>query len=281
MEFLLLITTLATLAETSILLVKNAQKPLLSSSQKRKVYVDTSALMDPRLVAVAQTGFISDDLIVPRSVINELQLLADGKDHDKRLRARAGLDAVRELERVVHFNLTVLDDPLDRTPVDNRLLDLARANHGLIFTNDFNLQKVAATEHIEVLNLNELALTLRNEYLPGERATVKLITPGSGTNQGIAYLKDGTMVVVDQAGKRLGEEVEVEFIRLNQTASGSMMFARLVAPAKPSKPKSTKLSNPSTPKSTKLPKFSPRTAPAKALPCPSAKHSRRRAKNSS
>lgn len=281
MEFLLLITTLATLAETSILLVKNAQKPLLSSSQKRKVYVDTSALMDPRLVAVAQTGFISDDLIVPRSVINELQLLADGKDHDKRLRARAGLDAVRELERVVHFNLTVLDDPLDRTPVDNRLLDLARANHGLIFTNDFNLQKVAATEHIEVLNLNELALTLRNEHLPGERATVKLITPGSGTNQGIAYLKDGTMVVVDQAGKRLGEEVEVEFIRLNQTASGSMMFARLVAPAKPSKPKSTKLSNPSTPKSTKLPKFSPRTAPAKALPCPSAKHSRRRAKNSS
>ncbi len=281
MEFLLLITTLATLAETSILLVKNAQKPLLSSSQKRKVYVDTSALMDPRLVAVAQTGFISDDLIVPRSVINELQLLADGKDHDKRLRARAGLDAVRELERVVHFNLTVLDDPLDRTPVDNRLLDLARANHGLIFTNDFNLQKVAATEHIEVLNLNELALTLRNEYLPGERATVKLIAPGSGANQGVAYLKDGTMVVVDQAGKRLGEEVEVEFIRLNQTASGSMMFARLVAPAKPSKPKSTKLSNPSTPKSTKLPKFSPRTAPAKALPRPSAKHSRRRAKNSS
>lgn len=281
MEFLLLITTLATLAETSILLVKNAQKPLLSSSQKRKVYVDTSALMDPRLVAVAQTGFISDDLIVPRSVINELQLLADGKDHDKRLRARAGLDAVRELERVVHFNLTVLDDPLDRTPVDNRLLDLARANHGLIFTNDFNLQKVAATEHIEVLNLNELALTLRNEHLPGERATVKLIAPGSGANQGVAYLKDGTMVVVDQAGKRLGEEVEVEFIRLNQTASGSMMFARLVAPAKPSKPKSTKLSNPSTPKSTKLPKFSPRTAPAKALPRPSAKHSRRRAKNSS
>ena len=110
MDFIILIITILLLAETSILLLKSRQKPLLSS-QKRKVYVDTSALMDPRLVAVAQTGFLSDEMIVPRSVIAELQLLADGKDHDKRVRARAGLDAIRELERVVYFNLTILDDP--------------------------------------------------------------------------------------------------------------------------------------------------------------------------
>lgn len=143
MELLILVITLILLAETSILLLKTRQKPLLSSN--RKIYVDTSALMDPRLVAVAQTGFIGDDMIIPRSVIGELQLLADGKDHDKRIRARAGLDAVRELERVVYFNLTILDDPLDHTPVDNRLIELAKSGRGAILTNDFNLQKVAAT----------------------------------------------------------------------------------------------------------------------------------------
>lgn len=229
MELLILVITLILLAETSILLLKTRQKPLLSSN--RKIYVDTSALMDPRLVAVAQTGFIGDDMIIPRSVIGELQLLADGKDHDKRMRARAGLDAVRELERVVYFNLTVLDDPLDHTPVDNRLIELAKSGRGAILTNDFNLQKVAATEHIDTLNLNALALVLRNEYLPGERASVKLVSNGSGPSQGVGYLKDGTMVVVEKAKNYIGKEVEVEFQRLNQTAAGTMMFAKLVSSA--------------------------------------------------
>lgn len=232
MDLFIIIITLVLLSETTILLIKSRQTPLINNNQKRKLYVDTSALMDPRLLAVAQTGFIGDDLIIPRSVIHELQLLADGKDHDKRLRARAGLDLVRDLERVVHFNLTILDDELDHTPVDNRLLELAKANRGLILTNDFNLKKVAATEHIDALNLNELALVLRNNYLPGERAKVKIIAAGSGPKQGVAYLKDGTMVVVDRGEQHLGEEVEVEFQRLNQTAAGSMMFASLVAPSR-------------------------------------------------
>lgn len=228
MELFILVITLLILAETTIIFIKNSKKPLLATNQKRKLYVDTSALMDPRLLAVAQTGFISDDLLVPRSVIHELQLLADGKDHDKRLRARAGLDAVRELERVVFFDLTIIDDPLDHTPVDNRLLELAKANHGAILTNDFNLQKVAATDHIDTLNLNALALVLRNEYLPGERVKVKVVAIGSGPDQGVAYLKDGTMVVIDHASNKVGKEVEIEFQRLNQTASGTMMFAKLV-----------------------------------------------------
>lgn len=234
MEFLILIITLIILGEVTLLVGKNSQKPFLSTNQKRKVYVDTSALMDPRLLAVAKTGFLSYDLIVPRSVTHELQLLADGKDHDKRVRARAGLDRVRELERIVFFNLTILDDPLDRTPVDNRLLELAKANRGLILTNDYNLQKVAATQHIDVLNLNELALVLRNEHLPGERALVKLTAEGSNPKQAVGYLSDGTMVVVDQAKSKIGEEVEVEFVRVNQTAAGTMMFAKLARPAKPS-----------------------------------------------
>ncbi len=253
MELFILIITLLILAETTVLTVKNIKTPFVGSNQKRKVYVDTSALMDPRLLAVAQTGFIADDLIVPRSVIQELQLLADGKDHDKRLRARAGLDAVRELERVLYFDTTILGDQLDRTPVDNRLLELAKQNHGAILTNDFNLEKVAATEHIDTLNLNALALVLRNEYLPGEHAKVKVVAAGSNEGQGVAYLNDGTMVVIDRANKKIGEEVEVEFIRVNQTAAGTMMFAKL-AGIKPTSKNIAKPTSTQTKKSTKPPK---------------------------
>ena len=233
MDLLLLLLTLIILSETTLLAVKTRSKPLITSHQKRKIYIDTSVLMDPRFLAVAQTGFIGDDLIVPRSVIHELQLIADGKDHDKRNRARAGLDTVRELERITFFDLTIYSDALDRTPVDNRLLELAKANRGFILTNDFNLKKVAATEQIEVLSLSELALALRNEYLPGERARVKVVATGSNAGQGVAYLKDGTMVVIDHGKSHLGQEVEVEFIRLNQTAAGTMMFARLARSRKP------------------------------------------------
>lgn len=233
MEIFILVIVLLILAETTVIFIKNSQKPLINPNQKRKVYIDTSALMDPRLLSVAQTGFIGDDLVIPRSVIHELQLLADGKDHDKRLRARAGLDLIRELERVVFFDISIIDDALDRTPVDNRLLELAKSNHGAILTNDFNLKKVAAADHIDALSLNELALVMRAEYLPGERANVKILAPGSNPGQGVGYLRDGTMVVVDHASNRIGEEVEVEFVRLNQTAAGSMMFAKLMQPAKP------------------------------------------------
>lgn len=228
MDFFLLIVTLVILAETTVLLLRNHRKPLINSNQKRKVYVDTSALMDPRLLAVAQTGFIGDEILIPRSVTHELQLLADGKDSEKRMRARAGLDTVRELERVVYFNTTIIDEDLGYTPVDDQLIQLAKANHGVILSNDFNLQKVAATENIDVLNLNELALALRAEFLPGERAKVKIIAPGSNPQQGVAYLRDGTMVVVDKASNKINQEVEIEFVRLNQTQSGAMMFAKLV-----------------------------------------------------
>lgn len=243
MDFFILVFILIILAETTILVIKNSKKPLITTNQKRKIYVDTSALMDPRLLAVAETGFIGDDLIIPRSVTNELQLLADGKDSEKRTRARAGLDAVRALERVVYFDTTILDDELDHTPVDNRLLELAKANRGLILTNDFNLSKVAATEHIDTLNLNELALVLRNQYLPGEHAKLKVVGIGSNPHQGIAYLRDGTMVVIDHANDKNGQEVEVEFVRLNQTAAGSMMFAKLIS-AKSNSPKEANFARP-------------------------------------
>lgn len=229
METLLLVLVILILIETTVLLVKAGRKPLLNTNQKRKVFVDTSALMDPRLLAVAETGFIGDDIYIPRSVTNELQLLADGRDSEKRARARAGLERVRELERIVYFTTTIFNDALDHTPVDNRLIELAQSQHGVILTNDFNLQKVAETEHIDVLNLNELALSLRNKYLPGERTRIKIVAAGSNHHQGVGYLDDGTMVVVDNAIKKAGQEVDIEVVRLNQTASGMMIFAKLAA----------------------------------------------------
>ena len=229
--------------ETSFLTTRSFKKSI-GSSGKRKIFVDTSALMDGRILAVAKTGFIGDDLIIPRSVIREMQTLADGKDSEKRMRARAGMDVVNELERIVYFNTEILQDELNHTPVDERLLELAKKNHGLILTNDFNLGKVAATEKVEVLNINNLAMMLRGDFMPGERTKIKILAEGSNPKQGVGYLPDGTMAVVDNASKMIGKEVEIEFIRSLQTSAGRMMFANLVIPpyrmSVPSAPKSKK-----------------------------------------
>lgn len=237
MELFVLIVALLILAETTFLVVRRKIKPL-SGNQKRKVYVDTSTLIDGRILDIAQTGFIGDDLIIPRSVIRELQLLADGKDNEKRTRARHGLDVVNELERVVYCNTTILPDALDRTPVDERLIELAHANHGAIMTNDYNLNKVATAEKIDVLNVNDLALVLRNEYLPGQKFKLKITDLGSGPKQGVGHLPDGTMVVVENAKSKLNKTIEVEFQRFHQTSAGKMMFAKIVTSSQTKKSRS-------------------------------------------
>ena len=214
--------------ETTFLLVR-ALKTNRVNSGKRKIYVDTSALMDGRILSIAKTGFIGDDLIIPRSAIRELQLLADGKDSEKRIRARFGMDIANELERIVFCNTEIFEDTLDRTPVDERLIELAKKNKGLIFTCDYNLQKVAETEKIDVLNPNELANQLRSEYLPGDIFKLKISAEGSNPKQGVGYLPEGTMVVVDNANKNIGKEVEVVFLKYIQTASGRMIFAKKVS----------------------------------------------------
>ena len=214
------------LIETTILVIKSGQK-LKTSSSRRKVYVDTSALMDGRALKIAQTGFLGDNLIIPRSAIREMQLLADGKDSEKRYRARFGMEVVSELERVVFCNTEILEDALDHTPVDERLIELAKENHGIILTCDYNLQKVAKTEHIDVINPNELASELRSEFMPGESFKIKIISAGSNPKQGVGYLPEGTMVVVDNTANKIGREVEVTFEKYLQTNSGRMMFAKL------------------------------------------------------
>lgn len=228
MDLLTIILLLAIFAETSYTTLKISARPSRNRG-RRKVYIDTSVLMDGRILSVAKTGFLGDDFIIPRSVIRELQLVADGKDSEKRQRARFGLDVANELERTEQCNVTILQDELDRTFVDERLIELAKKDGGLILTNDYNLNKVAQTEGIQVLSVNDLAMVLRSEFLPGDRFTLRLTTEGSNPKQGVGHLPDGTMVVVENGLSKIGQEVEIEFIRYLQTAAGRMMFARLAS----------------------------------------------------
>lgn len=234
MELLYILLLIGIFSETSFLSFKRITENKKNKETKGKVFVDTSALIDGRILAVAQTGFFTRNLVIPRSVIRELQILADGKDSEKRARARAGMDVANELERIVFFDTEILQDELDKTPVDERLLQLAKDNNGAIMTCDYNLGKVAATENIEVLNINDLALSLRSEFLPGDKLKIKIVSEGNNKNQGIGYLPDGTMAVIDFAAKHIGKEVEVEFIRFLQTSAGKMMFGKVVTSYRPS-----------------------------------------------
>lgn len=224
MELLILFITLGIFAETTILVLRR-YKP--SFNNKRKIYVDTSVLIDGRILNVARSGFLDGDLIIPRNVLLELQLLADGKDATKRTRARAGLEVVSELERVENINTEIIDCDNERQKVDELLLKLAKDNKGVVLTLDYNLIKVAKAEKIETLNINELALAVRNEFLPGERIKLKITEKGSGRGQGVGHLKDGTMVVVGNAASRINQEVTVEFVKFYETTAGKMVFAKL------------------------------------------------------
>jgi uncharacterized protein YacL len=224
MDILILLIVLGVFAETTILLLKKHE---FFPSGKRKIFVDTSALIDGRILSIARTGFIDGEFIVLKSVLRELQLLADGKDSDKRTRARAGLEVVSELERVVNVNTEIVDDGEGRKKVDEELLRYAKANKGSILTIDYNLIKVAEAEKIETLNVNDLALALRTEFLPGEKMKVKITEKGSNRGQGVGHLPDGTMVVVDKASNRSGREVNVEFERSHETSAGKIVFAKI------------------------------------------------------
>ncbi len=225
MELLILIITLIILAETTYIVMKK-YKP--SRSGVRKIYIDTSVLIDGRILNIARTGFIDGNLIILKSVLRELQLLADGKDNEKRARARAGLSNVAELERIVEVNTEIFDDGGENKKVDEQLLKFAKENKGAVLTIDFNLIKVAEAEKIETLNINDLALAVRTEYLPGEKIKLKITEKGSNRGQGVGHLKNGTMVVVDRASNKVGKEVTVEFVRFHETSAGKIIFAKLI-----------------------------------------------------
>ena len=231
MEYILLIIALFVLLETSFLTYQQLRRNTKRTSTA--IYVDTSVLIDGRIVDIAKTGFITAQLVIPRSVIGELQLLSDGADHDKRARARHGLDVARELRTMDTVDVHLLQDgSTAEEGVDERLLNLVKKHGGMICTIDYNLNKVAQVEGIRVLNINELAKSIRMEFLPGERQSLALIQKGQNAQQAVGYTADGTMVVVDGATKRIGTTVDVEIVRAIQTDAGRMLFAKLIEPKK-------------------------------------------------
>ncbi|MFZ1258218.1 MAG: hypothetical protein WAQ25_02000 [Candidatus Saccharimonas sp.] len=226
-DIVLLAVTLLILGEVTFLLAKLPRTHI--KAKDRAVLVDTSVLMDGRITGVATTGFIGGTLVIPRSVVGELQFLADNADADKRARARRGLDIITELQHMPTVNVELLQDGSRASEgVDERLLLLAKQHDAVICTIDYNLNKVAAVEGIAVLNINELAQSLRMSHLPGEHVVLELVQKGQDNHQAVGYLGDGTMVVVEQSSNMIGQQVEVEVVRSLQTAAGKMMFARRV-----------------------------------------------------
>ena len=207
----------------------NKEKTPLIRKANKRVLVDTSILIDGRFLAVAKTGFINFDILIPRSVVGELQILADGGDDEKRTRASYGLDIISALQGEKGLNVSILADGNSaKEGVDNRLLNLAKKMNAVILTADYNLNKVAKVEGIEVLNINELVQSVRADFLPGEKLMLEITGRGNEKKQGVGHLPDGTMVVVENAESLVGTTCEVEFIRSLQTAAGKMMFARPV-----------------------------------------------------
>jgi uncharacterized protein YacL len=195
--------------------------------------LDTSVIIDGRIADICETGFLEGTLVVPQFVLRELQQVADSSDSLKRNRGRRGLDILQKIQKMAHVQVQIVETDFPEVrEVDLKLIELARRMSGKIVTNDFNLNKVAQLRGVPVLNINELANSLKPVVLPGEVMRVFIIKEGKEAGQGVGYLDDGTMVVVDQARRALGKTIEVSVTSVLQTTAGKMIFCRwLEAPA--------------------------------------------------
>lgn len=195
--------------------------------QERSKILDTSVIIDGRIADLAKTGFVDGTLIAPQFVLRELQAIADSADSQRRNRGRRGLDILREMQKNPDIAVRIVEDDFPNiAEVDMKLVELAKRYRCPVLTNDFNLNKVATIHGIEVLNINELAGALRPVVLPGETMKVFILKEGKEPNQGVAYLDDGTMVVVDHAKKQISKTVDVIVTSVLQTTAGKMIFAR-------------------------------------------------------
>src|SRR5687767_607880 len=200
-------------------------------SMEHAKILDTNVIIDGRIRDVCRTGFLDGPIYVPGFVLDELQHIADSSDSLKRARGRRGLDILNEMQKEFPLVVRSFDHLLDSEraipEVDSRLVKLASKMKGVIVTNDFNLNKVAGLQGVTVLNVNELANALKPVVLPGEEMPVAIIKEGKEANQGVAYLDDGTMIVVEDGRRHIGENLEVVVTSVLQTVAGKMIFARL------------------------------------------------------
>ncbi len=238
-----------------LLLSERGTLPKLGNIGSRKIIMDSSALIDGRIIEIVRTGFVADELVIPKFILSELQMLADGGDSHKRERARFGLEVAAELQEYSWAHVSISEANFAGVAAtDDKLVKLAKKLRGVLCTTDYNLNKVAAVEGVRTLNVNELSQGLRPVTLPGERITVKIVQRGNAPDQGVGYLEDGTMIVVDGAARAVGSTLEVSVDRMHQTVAGKMVFAHAARQPKPA-PRSTR---PPKPADTLVERMTPR-----------------------
>ena len=197
------------------------------SGKKSYKILDTSVIIDGRIADIAETGFLDGLIVIPQFVLRELQLVADSADSLKRNRGRRGLDILQRLQKTASVQIQIVEDDFPSVrEVDMKLIELAKLYEGKIITNDFNLNKVAQLQGVAVLNINELANSLKPIVLPGEIMRVFILKEGKEYNQGVAYLDDGTMVVIDNARKMIGKTIDISVTSVLQTTAGKMIFGK-------------------------------------------------------
>lgn len=194
----------------------------------RPLVLDTSSIIDGRILDVARVGFITGLVLIPGFVLTELQQVADSPDDLKRQRGRRGFEIIEELKKVKGIRVDIWDKEQGGKTVDDKLLSLTKSLNGRIITTDFNLNKVASVSNISVLNVNDLANAVKTTALPGEKLELKIVHVGKDPKQGVGYLEDGTMVVIASGAERIGQTVKVEVTKMIQTPAGKMIFGKTV-----------------------------------------------------
>jgi uncharacterized protein YacL len=196
-------------------------------SLNKPLILDTSAIIDGRILDIAQTGFISGMLLIPNFILLEMQQVADSADNLKRSRGRRGFEVIADLKKIKGLKVEVWDKEAGGKAVDDKLLHLAKSLNGKIITTDFNLNKLATAHGVTVLNVNDLANAVKAVAIPGEKLDLKVVHIGKDPSQGVGYLPDGTMIVVEEGASRIGQNITVEVARIIQGSAGRMIFTRM------------------------------------------------------
>ncbi len=206
---------------------KGSHAPSGKWQQDKSILIDTSVLIDGRIADIARTGFIAGTLVIPRFVLNELQYIADSAESLRRQRGRRGMEVLSDLQKERAITTTIADIDVEGVrEVDEKLIMLARQMQAPILTNDYNLNRVAELQGVQVLNINDLANAVKSILLPGELLAVNVIQEGKEVGQGVGYLDDGTMVVVEEGRSFIGKEIAVSVTKVLQTAAGRMIFSK-------------------------------------------------------
>lgn len=222
--------TISKLVNVVVHLPQVAKPTVLAGKERPKeILVDTSVLIDGRILDIARTGFLPGKLIVPKFILNELQNIADSAEPMRRAKGRRGLDVLNSLKKETSLRVEqTIENLSEHKAVDSKLIHLGKMRGNEVLTTDYNLNKVAQIEGVRVLNINELSQALRPVLIPGEGMELKIVQAGKEKNQGVGYLPDGTMIVIEDAANLVGETVSVEIKRVLQTAAGKMFFATII-----------------------------------------------------